>query len=98
LIQVNREKPVVAGQRMKNVTRTLIRSDCCDARFTSELGQSRPKWAVRAMSVFPLAATELRTSRIGSFVPTVDIAGVSFWIFAPIANRLKRRPELTVNT
>ena len=31
-------------------------------------------------------------------LPTVDIAGVSFWISASIANRLKRRPELTVNT
>ena len=38
----------------------------------SELGHSRPNWPVRAMSVIPLTATELRTSRIGSFVPTRD--------------------------
>jgi hypothetical protein len=32
-------------------------------------GHSRPNWAIRATSAFPLIATEPRTSRIGSFGP-----------------------------
>lgn len=40
----------------------------------SDSGQSLPKWVVRATSVFPPIATELRTSRIGSFVPTGDMS------------------------
>ena len=37
----------------------------------SEVGQSRPNWAVRAMSGLPPIATELRTSREVRFVPIV---------------------------
>ena len=37
------------------------------------MGQSLPKWAVRAMSAFPPIATELRTSLEVRFVPLGDI-------------------------
>ena len=40
------------------------------------MGQSRPNWAVRATSGLPPIATELRTSRIGSFVPRAAIGVV----------------------
>src|SRR5882672_608107 len=39
----------------------------------SEMGQSRPKRAVRAMSGIPLIATELRTSRHVSKMPKTAI-------------------------
>jgi hypothetical protein len=39
------------------------------------MGQTRPKWAVGIMSGLPPTATEMRTSRIGSFVPQGDIIG-----------------------
>src|ERR1700694_2957468 len=35
----------------------------------SQVGQSRPNWAFRAMSVSPPSATELRTSLVVRFVP-----------------------------
>ena len=38
------------------------------------MGHSRLNWTVCAMSGLPPVATELRTSRIGSFVPTTDIS------------------------
>jgi hypothetical protein len=41
--------------------------------LTSEMGQSLPKWDVRATSAFPLIATEGRTSRDVSNVPRCDI-------------------------
>src|ERR1019366_986012 len=40
----------------------------------SHWGQSQPKWAVRATSAFPSIATRQQTSRIGSFVPTTEVA------------------------
>jgi hypothetical protein len=61
-------------------------------------GHSRRSDYGPATSGQPRTADIIRPARLARFVPTVDIAGVSFWIFAPIANRLKRRPELTVNT
>ena len=42
----------------------------------SELGHFQPNWAVRVMSAFPPIATDLRTSRIGSFVPGTEVAGL----------------------
>jgi hypothetical protein len=39
----------------------------------SHLGQSRPNWAVRAMSGLSPLATELRTSLVVRFVPLPDI-------------------------
>src|SRR5207244_7006491 len=39
----------------------------------SAMGHSRPNWTVCAMSGLPPVATELRTSRIGSFVPQPDL-------------------------
>jgi hypothetical protein len=36
-------------------------------------GHTRPNWAVRATSGLPPIATELRTSRIGSFVPLAEV-------------------------
>jgi hypothetical protein len=39
---------------------------------TIHVGQSRPNWAVRAMSGSPPVATGLRSSRIGSIVPGTD--------------------------
>ena len=38
----------------------------------SQLGHSRPNWPIRAMSVIPLIATELRTSLVVRFVPTQE--------------------------
>ena len=43
----------------------------------SELGQSLPSWAFRIMSGLPPVAPELRTPRIGSFVPYTDLAGLA---------------------
>jgi hypothetical protein len=39
----------------------------------SELGHSRPNWAVRTMSVLPPIATELPTSPVVRFVPTTEV-------------------------
>jgi hypothetical protein len=39
----------------------------------SQVGQSLPKWIVRATSAFPPIATELRTSLEVRNVPTCDI-------------------------
>jgi hypothetical protein len=50
----------------------------------SDEGQSRPNWAVRAMSGLPWVAIRLRTCRIGSFVPEV-------------ANRERHLGEITAN-
>jgi len=44
-----------------------------EIRLKSELGQSLPKWGVRATSAFPPVATELRTSQVVRFVPKGDI-------------------------
>ena len=49
-------------------------SDRTPEAVMTVLGQSRPNWAVSAMSGLPPIATELRTSRNGSFVPIRDIA------------------------
>src|SRR5258706_11560005 len=54
-------------------------------RFSmSVAGQSLPKWDVRATSAFPLIATEGRTSRDVSNVPTSDIrqAVSSVWVLS----------------
>jgi len=48
-------------------------SVCSVMRSESAMGQSRPNWAVRAMSGLPPVAIRLRTCRIGSFVPTSDM-------------------------
>ncbi|MEY2602595.1 MAG: hypothetical protein QOH31_353 [Verrucomicrobiota bacterium] len=49
------------------------------AKLTTALGQSRPNWAVRVTSAFPLLATEERTSPNVSNVPIVlqSLFGVS---------------------
>jgi hypothetical protein len=48
---------------------------------TAALGQSRPKWAFRAMSGLPPIATELRTSWEVRLVPIGDIAQMEFLIY-----------------
>src|SRR4051812_48479067 len=45
-----------------------------DKTKLAALGQSLPKWAVRAMSVLPPIATELRTSLEVRLVPTAEVA------------------------
>ena len=44
----------------------------------SHMGQSLPKWAVRAMSGLPPLATELRTSPEVRFVPEAGILLLTF--------------------
>ena len=44
-----------------------------ETRSESEMGQTLPKWVVRAMSGLPLLATELRTSIVVRFVPRTDM-------------------------
>jgi hypothetical protein len=39
----------------------------------SQMGQSQPNWAARAMSGLPPIATVLRTSQVVRFVPMGDI-------------------------
>jgi hypothetical protein len=52
------------------------------------VGQSMPKWGVRATSTFPPLATELRTSREVRFVPICDIAhGISHRVASLCAPR-----------
>ena len=46
-----------------------LRSDQFLLTRVSAQGQSLPNWTFRTMSASPSIATELRTSRIGSFVP-----------------------------
>jgi hypothetical protein len=45
-----------------------------DPNRMSPLGQSLPKWTVRATSAFPLIATDLWTSRNVSNVPNPEVA------------------------
>src|SRR5258708_18659072 len=45
---------------------------------TSLMGQSLPKWNVRVTSAFPLIATEERTSRDVSNVPTAELAVAAY--------------------
>lgn len=40
----------------------------------SEMGQSQPNWAARAMSGLPPIATVLRTSQVVRFVPDSEVA------------------------
>ena len=47
----------------------------------SAVGQSLPKWGVRTTSAFPPIATELRRSRIVSFVPSSDSCTATKWAF-----------------
>jgi hypothetical protein len=44
----------------------------------SLMGQSLPKWAIRATSAFPPIATNLRTWLVVGFVPKPDIAHTWF--------------------
>src|ERR1700716_160900 len=54
---------------------TAVQTEDAAKHPRSEVGQSRPNWAVRAMSGLPPIATGLRTSRIGCFVPKIGIGG-----------------------
>ena len=42
--------------------------------WSSEMGQTLPKWDVRATSAFPLIATEGRTSRDASNMTNSEVA------------------------
>jgi hypothetical protein len=53
----------------------------------SEMGHSRPKWAVRAMSGLPPVATELRTSMVVRFVPKPDSCTAANSVTPPFVTR-----------
>jgi hypothetical protein len=70
-IDHGRSKDSPGASAMIHINRSVLLIEFCnlDYRYLSGTGQSRPNWAVRAMSGLPPSATELRTSLVVRFVP-----------------------------